>query len=167
MVDATAGSAPATVSTPSEALKTRDGRSLRDALRKSERVSRRRAFYLVLPILLFLLITFVFPLLQFIARSVYNPEVAHFLPNVSSAISSWDGNEVPDEAVFAAMVKDMKTGYEERTIGRVAAQINRQLPGYRSVIMSDRTQGGRSQAALSRGASRAPTRSGATSTCGV
>ena len=134
MVDATADAVPPTRSAP-EALKTRDGRSLRDALRKSEQVARRRAFYLVLPILLFLLVTFAFPLVQLISRSVYNPEVANFLPNVSSAISSWDGKKIPDEDVFAAMVEDMKTGTKNRTIGRVAAQINRQLPGYRSVIM--------------------------------
>jgi len=137
MVDATAGSGPAELSHQHQDLKTRDGRSLKAALRRSEGAARRRAFYLVLPILLFLLITFAFPLLQFISRSVYNPEVSNFLPNVSSAISSWDGKNVPDEAVFAAMVEDMKTAYGNRTIGRVAAQINRQLPGFRSVIMSE------------------------------
>ena len=138
MVDATAGTAPATTSAApksAQPLTTRDGRSLRDALRRSERVARRRAFYLVLPILAFLLVTFAFPIVQFMARSVYNPTVADYLPNTASVIAGWNGDGVPGEDVFAAMAKDMAAGYKDRMIGRVASQINRELPGYRSVIM--------------------------------
>ena len=145
MVDATAGSAHATTARaqePGQPLTTRDGRSLRDALRRSGRVARRRAFYLVLPILAFLLLTFAFPIVQFMARSVYNPTVADYLPNTASAIGGWDGTGVPGEDVFAAMAKDMAAGYKDRMIGRVAAQINRELPGYRSVIMGTARQAG-------------------------
>ncbi|MGN6549956.1 MAG: ABC transporter permease [Pararhizobium sp.] len=116
-------------------MTTRDGRSLKEALRRSQSVARRRSFYLVLPILLFLLVTFAFPLVQFISRSVYNPEVANFLPETSSAISGWSGNGVPDEDVFAALAADMQTAVKNRTIGRVAATVNRELPGTRSMFM--------------------------------
>ncbi|ESR23352.1 ABC transporter permease [Lutibaculum baratangense] len=118
-----------------EELTTADGRPLRVALRRSQRQLRRRAFYLVAPLLVFLLVTFGWPIANMIAGSVYNPEVAHFLPLTSSAISDWDGEDVPGEDVFAAMAMDMESGLANRTIGRAAGRINREIPGARSLVM--------------------------------
>ena len=118
-----------------QALTTRDGRPLKAALKKSKAQSRRHALYLVLPILVFLIVAFVVPIVQLALRSVYNPEVSEYLPNVSAALSSWDEQSVPGEDVFAAMAEDMRVGAENRTIGRVAARVNREIPGTRSMFM--------------------------------
>jgi putative spermidine/putrescine transport system permease protein len=54
---------------------------------------------------------------------------------VTAEIDDWDGAGTPPEPVYAAMVQDMIIGSEDRTIGRVAARINREIPGVRSQIM--------------------------------
>jgi len=122
---------------PSElsTLTTADGTPLKESLRKSERRARIRAFLLVLPLLAFLVATFAVPIITMMARSVYNPEVVNFLPNTAEALETWNGEGVPGEAVFAGMAIDMVKGVEDRTIGRAAARINRELPGARSLML--------------------------------
>ena len=145
MTDATAAPAPAVgrngaaaprqPAPPAAPLTTVDGQPLKQALKRSQRRARGRAFLLVLPLLAFLGITFVIPIVIMMSRSVQNPEVSEFLPNVTAEIDEWDGEGTPPEAVYAAMVQDMIIGEENRTIGRVAARINREIPGVRSLIM--------------------------------
>ena len=54
-------------------LTTADGRPLAEALAVAQRRSKRRAFLLVVPLLAFILITFVSPIVQVLQQSVYNP----------------------------------------------------------------------------------------------
>jgi putative spermidine/putrescine transport system permease protein len=112
-----------------------DGTPLKQALRRSQKIERRRAFALVAPLLLFILIVFVGPILVMIWRSVYNPEIRNFLPQTAAALQDWDGESVPPEAVFQAMASDMIVGNDNRTIGRAAARLNREIPGTRSTVM--------------------------------
>jgi putative spermidine/putrescine transport system permease protein len=118
-----------------EALTTADGKPLKESIRKSERRARLRAFLLVSPLLAFLVITFVVPIIALMTRSVYNPEVVNYLPKTAEALRSWDGQSVPGEPVFAAMAADMVKGMEDRTLGRVARRVNRELPGTRSMML--------------------------------
>ena len=90
---------------------------------------------LVAPLLVFVLIVFVVPILIMIWRSVYNPEIRDFLPQTAAALSHWDGKDVPSEEVFRALASDMIVGVQDRTIGRAAARINREIPGARSTVM--------------------------------
>ncbi|MCC0038737.1 MAG: ABC transporter permease [Brucellaceae bacterium] len=112
-----------------------DGTPLKDALRRSQAVERRRAFSLVAPLLFFILIVFAIPIVAMIWRSVYNPEIRNYLPQTAAALADWDGEDVPPEQVFQAMAADMIVGTENRTIGRAAARINREIPGARSTMM--------------------------------
>ena len=59
---------------------TADGTPLKDSLRKAERGRRAKAFLLVAPLLLFVLISFVLPIFEMLFRSVDNPVVANNLP---------------------------------------------------------------------------------------
>ena len=56
-------------------MRAADGTPLKDALRRSQAVERRRAFSLVAPLLFFILIVFAIPIVAMIWRSVYNPEI--------------------------------------------------------------------------------------------
>ncbi len=134
MTDATMDRPAAKASDDGE-LTTADGTPLAVSLRRSHAQARRRAFYLVLPLLAFLVITFLVPIATMMTRSVQNYEVADYLPTTTAAIADWDGTGLPDEAVYAAMAEDMVVGSENRTIGRVAARINREIPGVRSQMM--------------------------------
>jgi putative spermidine/putrescine transport system permease protein len=120
---------------PKEPILTADGTPLKQALRRSQSAERRRAFMLVAPLLLFIFIVFVVPIAAMMWRSVYNPEIRDFLPQTSAALEQWDGKELPSEEVFRAMAADMIVGEKDRTIGRVAARINREIPGARSTVM--------------------------------
>lgn len=115
-------------------LTTADGLPLKVALRRADRRARRNALLLVAPLFLFLLLTYTGPILQMMVRSVLNPEVSAYLPETSAAIGAWDGEGLPDEAVFAAMARDLAAGQRD-TIGRVAARLNAELPGLRSTMM--------------------------------
>ncbi len=127
--------AMATDTADSAPLTTTDGTPLKTALRRSQRIERRRAFMLVLPLLAFLFIVFVVPIGAMMWRSVYNPEVRNYLPNTAQALEAWNGEEVPPEEVFAAMATDMAVASENRTLGRAAARLNRDIPGARSTIL--------------------------------
>jgi len=118
-----------------ETLTTADGTPLKDRIRKSERRARIRAFLLVLPLLAFLIVTFVVPIITMMTRSVHNPEVVNYLPKTAEALADWNGESTPGEPVFAAMASDMRRGLEDRTIGRVARRVNRELPGARSMML--------------------------------
>lgn len=118
-----------------ELLLAADGTPLKTALRRSQSIERRRAFLLVAPLLLFLLIVFVVPIIAMTWRSVHNPEIRNYLPQTAVALQEWDGEDVPPEPVFQGMAADMIVGVEKRTIGRAAARINREIPGARSTMM--------------------------------
>lgn len=120
---------------PGAPILTADGTPLKQALRRSQTAERRRAFMLVAPLLFFLLIVFVVPILAMIWRSVYNPEIRDYLPKTTAALSEWNGTGVPPESVFKAMASDMVVGRKNRTLGRVAARINREIPGALGTVM--------------------------------
>ncbi|MEM9220833.1 MAG: ABC transporter permease [Pseudomonadota bacterium] len=130
---ASAGMAGGVVDAPQQ-LKTADGKPLKAALRAANSRARRNAFLLVLPLFAFLLITYMVPIAQMMVRSVMNPEIAQYLPTTTSVIGGWDGEGLPDETVFAAMVTDLNDG-GRATIGRAAARLNAELPGARSIMM--------------------------------
>ena len=119
---------------PPVALTTADGQPLKTSLARVERRARIRAFALVVPLLIFLCITFLFPIGQMLFRSIHDPLVVDLLPNTIAALKDWDGTDIPGEPVFAALAEDMKKGREDRSIGKVATRLNFEQSGVRSVI---------------------------------
>ena len=119
-----------------------DGVPLKVKLAKTTRRIRLRAFLLTVPLLLFLLVTFVIPIAQMLWRSAHNPTVTSVLPNFSKAIQSWDetASEYPDEEIFKIFVEDIKLARENRevgkTIGNVAVRANYEIPGTASLFKS-------------------------------
>ena len=93
-----------------------------------------RAAGLALPLVAFIVVTFLAPLGAMLVRSVYDPVVADALPETLAAMQTWDGGSIPDEAVFAALARELAAAYEARTLGRVATRLNRVQSGLRSVV---------------------------------
>ncbi|MGY8958676.1 MAG: ABC transporter permease, partial [Alphaproteobacteria bacterium] len=56
-----------------EALTTADGEPLQKALARATRHARFRAFFLVVPLLLFVIVTFAVPIAQMLYLSIHNP----------------------------------------------------------------------------------------------
>ncbi|WP_325895382.1 ABC transporter permease [Grimontia sp. NTOU-MAR1] len=120
---------------PVNDITTADGVSLRISQQRSIRRNKIRAFLLVSPLLIFLLVAFVFPIADMLKRSVENPEVSTYLPNTKAALQNWNGEALPNEETFAALVQDLKIGAEARNIGKVASRLNYARSGMRSLIM--------------------------------
>ena len=85
------------------------GPSLKQRLARAERMNRLKSQALILPLLIFLLLTFLVPIGALLYKSVNNPEVVGSMPRTVEAISSWDGKALPAEPVYKALLKDMPT----------------------------------------------------------
>ena len=132
----------ADISAPAAALTTADGRPLKASLARAEARSRRRAFLLVLPLLLFVLVTFVIPIGQMLMRSVHNDVFPRNMPNLTAWFAETVPGTEPDEAAFAALATDLKAAREARTAGEVATRVNYDHPGSRSLFTSTARRAG-------------------------
>lgn len=129
----------------SEELRTADGQSLKAALAKAESVARRRAFFLVLPLLAFIILTFVVPIGQMLVRSVNNPAFYTWVDrdtntniptmvNIREWFDETEAGAEPDETAYAALVADLVHAKEIKSIGQIATRINYDEPGSRSLF---------------------------------
>ena len=117
-------------------LRTADGRPLVRALARSQALARRRAFLLVLPLLAFILITFVVPIGQMLQRSFYNDGFSANMPQLSQWFADNPRGTEPDDAAWTALAADLQASAEARTIGVVGTRINYDVPGTRSLFTS-------------------------------
>ena len=122
--------------TTDDVMRTADGVPLKISLQKALARSRVRALLLVLPLLAFVLVFFLFPIGHMLVRSVDNRIVASVLPRTIVAIQDWDPDRtgLPDEAVFEALVHDLQTGFEKKTLGRAGRRLNYEKPGMSSLF---------------------------------
>ncbi|MFC3228073.1 ABC transporter permease [Marinibaculum pumilum] len=120
--------------TAADRLVTADGVPLKVSLRRTERRRRLNALLLVAPLLVFILVTFVFPIAEMMWRSVDNPLVAQTLPRTVEALEGWNGDGLPGEEAYAAIVADLAAAQEIRAAGRLAVRLNYEMSGARSLI---------------------------------
>jgi putative spermidine/putrescine transport system permease protein len=110
-------------------LLTIDGVPLKTKLARADRSRKLKALGLVLPLFLFVVITFLIPLGKMLYKSVENEETAGRLTLTREALAHWDGESVPDEAAFAALAGDLKAAQQQRLAGEIAKRINYEFPG--------------------------------------
>ena len=109
--------------------------SLAEQYRHSGRDARRNTFLLVMPLLAFLMITFVLPIGSMLTRSVGDATVSDILPRAAAALRSWDGKGRPPSSAFSALADDLERAQRQGTIGKVATRMNFERPGMRSLII--------------------------------
>jgi putative spermidine/putrescine transport system permease protein len=112
------------------------GAGLRRALRRSRRHKQWRAALLVLPLLLFLLATFIVPIGSMLGRAVFDSDVAHILPRVSAELRRWDGRDLPADSAYAAMVADLRAAREAGTLASAATRLNYDIAGFRTLLIT-------------------------------
>jgi putative spermidine/putrescine transport system permease protein len=117
-------------------LTTTDGRPLKTALRRAQSQAKRRAFLLVLPLLAFIVVTFVMPIGELLHESIYNPDFHDNMPKTVAWFAANPAGTEPDEAAFTALADDIKSGYTNRTIAQVGTRVNYVMPGTRSLFTS-------------------------------
>ncbi len=111
-----------------------DGVPLKVKLSQANRRRQLRAMGLVLPLFLFILITFIIPIGDMLFRSADNPRLVELFPETVAALEQWDGKKLPDEAAFAALAKELKLRREDRNLGKAATRLNYERGGMRSLF---------------------------------
>jgi len=122
------------VANPGEVMLDASGVPLKLALARAERAKRVRAFMLVLPLLAFIVVAFVFPIIQMLYRSVDNSVISENMPHFARAVAKWDGKGLPDEDIYAILADDMRQAYKDKNHGKVATRLNYDIAGARSMI---------------------------------
>jgi len=112
-----------------------DPQALRRQLARADRRRQWRAFSLTVPLLLFLLLTFLIPIATLLKRAVENPEVANALPRTVEALQGWKRDGVPAADAFAAITKDLAALPDSSDAGALARRLNSEAPGARSLVM--------------------------------
>lgn len=98
-----------------------------------------RALALVAPLFLFFASLFLWPLWMMISAAVQDETVSRALPYTASAISSWNGGGPPSDAVFAALVKDLRASDDQEVFGNAVRRLNSDFPGFRTLLSRSRT----------------------------
>ncbi|REG58397.1 putative spermidine/putrescine transport system permease protein [Paraburkholderia sp. BL6669N2] len=124
---------------PASARATAPGSPTRADGRASFQKARRRAsvqaLLLALPLIVFLLSTFIAPIALLLARSVQNHEVPDSMPALTRALDAWDGRGVPDERMFTLLAAGLREAQQSGQLGTVARRLNFDQAEFRSLLM--------------------------------
>ena len=108
--------------------------TLKQRLAHAERVNRWKAQALIAPLVLFLLLVFLVPIVTLLYKSVGNPEVVGGMPRTVAAVTAWDGRGLPAEPVYKAVSEDLAEARKNQTLGDLSKRLNMELAGYRSLL---------------------------------
>ncbi|KAB0566547.1 MULTISPECIES: ABC transporter permease [Pseudomonas] len=108
--------------------------TLKQRLARAERLNRWKAQALIAPLVLFLLLVFLVPIIALLYKSVGNEEVVGGLPRTVVAVKAWDGRGLPGEPVYQALSEDLGEARKNQTLGDLSKRLNMELAGYRSLL---------------------------------
>ena len=122
------------MSSETQKILTTDGIPLEESLKKAERKNKIKAFLLVSPLLLYLLITYIFPIGEMFSRSIDDKMITNMLPKTFKAMENWDGQDMPEEEIFVSFLTDFKILAENKEHGKLAQRLNKEKNGFNSII---------------------------------
>ncbi|MBZ0124568.1 MAG: ABC transporter permease [Roseovarius sp.] len=113
-----------------------DGTPLKRSLHRALRAQKMRALMLIAPLLIFVLVTFIAPILDMLFRSVENQIVSNTLPYTVERLAEWDPDtgDVPGEAVFTALYQDLFLAAESKLHTRLGTRLNYEQVGLSSLF---------------------------------
>ncbi|MEL7114190.1 MAG: ABC transporter permease [Pseudomonadota bacterium] len=113
-----------------------DGTPLKRSLARALRRSKLRALMLIAPLLIFVLVSFIFPIANMLSRSVDNDIVADTLPVTVPVLARWDGTsgEAPEEELFVKFYIDMVLAAEQKIHTRLGTRLNYEKTGMSSLF---------------------------------
>ena len=119
-----------------------DGSPLKQSLARALRREKMRALALIAPLLLFVVLTFIIPILSMLFRSVENQIVSDTMPGTVAAIQDWEAGsgEAPDELVFQHLFIDLFNASEAKEHTKLGTRLNYEQTGLSSLF---RTSGRR------------------------
>lgn len=110
--------------------------SLSQRLRRVDRAKTRRSLMLIAPLLIFVVVCFLFPIVSILSKSVENPEFHDTLPETTAALAHWSGNALPDESLYATLGKELKSAREQGQIAAIAKRMSYEDPSFRRLIVT-------------------------------
>ncbi|MDR9393772.1 ABC transporter permease [Roseovarius sp. SYSU LYC5161] len=115
-----------------------DGTPLKRSLQRALRAQKMRAFGLIAPLLIFVLVTFIAPILDMLFRSVENQIVSNTLPYTVETLADWspDAEETPGEIVYEALYYDLFMASEAKEHTRLGTRLNYEQTGISSLFRS-------------------------------
>lgn len=103
----------------------------------ARRKKRLAAFLFVVPLLLFIIVTFVAPIGTMLWRSVYHPTVAELIPLTLAKLEHRDNHhQLPDDRTLQVFVSELHALNEQRLSGKLSEELNRAYTGMSSVVKS-------------------------------
>ena len=112
---------------------TTDGIPLKVSLRRAERKNKIRALFLVLPLALFITVTFVIPIISMLTRSVDDKQINTVFPKTFEIFKQWNQKELPSEEMYASIFNEIMTA-EKWQIGKASTRMNYSKSGWKSLI---------------------------------
>lgn len=110
----------------------------------ARRKKRLTAFLFVVPLLLFIIVTFVAPIGTMLWRSVYHPTVAELIPQTLAELERWeDHTQLPDDKTLQVFASELHALNEQRLSGKLSEEFNRAYTGMSSVVKSTARRIGR------------------------
>lgn len=110
--------------------------AMKRALRRQGLAKQGIALALMLPAVIFLFINFVVPIGLVLYRAVDDRAVSSVLVRTSDRIAEWDGEDLPDEAVYEALVADLREAQAAKTLHVAAKRLNADVSGYNRLMRS-------------------------------
>ncbi|WP_033848848.1 ABC transporter permease [Yersinia wautersii] len=112
------------------------GPILRQQLRKVKAAYTRRSLLLITPLLLFIVVSFIFPIAIILGKSIDNPELRGAMPATVAVLANWRGDAIPDEAMFEALITDLRNARSNGLMLSIAKRMSYEDNRYRSLIMA-------------------------------
>ncbi len=112
---------------------TTDGIPLKVSLKKAELRNKIRALLLVSPLLIFILLTFLVPIGDMLARSVDDRYINTVFPNTFEEYKKWDKQDLPPEEVYKVMFFEIMEG-KGYSIGKASTRMNYSKSGWKSLL---------------------------------
>ncbi|GKW34613.1 ABC transporter permease [Pectobacterium versatile] len=111
-----------------------DYSTLKQQLSVAQKAYKKRSLLLIAPLFLFIVVSFLFPITSILGKSVSNPELRDNMPQTIATMRLWSGNDVPDEAVFRALVGDLRDARSSGKLSTITKRLGYEGSEYRTLI---------------------------------
>ena len=93
-----------------------------------------RAVFLISPLLVFIVLFFLWPLGVMMKQAVSDTAVLHVLPQTAEAVGGWDGQSGPTPQMKQALVADLKASPDQQAVGDMVRRLNSAQSGFRTLM---------------------------------
>lgn len=95
-----------------------------------------KLFAFTLPLLFFVTLAFIAPIVTMLYRSVYHPTVSQLIPKTLAQMEHWQTtlDKIPPAEILTLFSMELRELAKDRRSGKLASELNRVIPGTSSLI---------------------------------